>query len=210
MSFYENSFITNKNLFKHNLNASAHFIFNNNQAHNRGGAIFVEDLDYTIETITQEYDHYFFLGGLVIGNTLELKMDLFNNTAKVAGNEVYGGWIDCITSPAEFNITINDHYAVASTPLRICMCTNHSTPQNTTEKKVNIFPGQTFHIEAVAVGQRYGIVPSIVTAELLDSDGHLDQGKEVQHVGKECTILNYTVYSSQRNKGINLKLKLGG
>ena len=95
MSFYENSLITNKHFFKHNLNASAHFIFKNNQANNRGEAIFVEDLDF-IGTNSQEYDHYLFPHGPIIGDTLKSKIDLFNNTTKVSGNEVYGGWIDCM------------------------------------------------------------------------------------------------------------------
>ena len=50
------------------------------------------------------------------------------------------------------------------------MCTNHSYHQCINEKEVDIIPGQNLQIEAV--GQRYGIVPAVVTAELLDSDGH--------------------------------------
>ena len=134
----------------------------------------------------------------------KLKFDFFNNAAKVSGNEVYGGWIDCIYHVEFNNITSNNHYDVASNPFQVCMCTNHSFPQCITDIKFSIFPGQTFQIEAVAVGQRYGIVPSIVTAELLNSDGHLDQGQDVQSVGRECTTLYYTVYSSRKFETIQL------
>ena len=134
---------------------------------------------------------------------LKVKLDLFNNTAKASGNEVYGGWIDHLSN-AEFNITTNNRYAVSSNPVRICMCTNHSFPQCKIEKQFNIFPGQMFKIEAAAVGQRYGIVSPIVTAELLDSDGCLEQGQEVQSVGRECTILYYTVYSNRKFESIKL------
>ena len=85
-----------------------------------------------------------------------------------------------------FNITTDDYYAVCADPVRICMCTN-SLPDCINETTVSVFPGQKLKIGAVAVGQRYGIVPSIVTAELLDASGgnsHLGQGKDVQSVGR--------------------------
>ena len=152
-----------------------------------------------IENFDLEYYTFFFFEGYKF---FKLKFDLFNNTAKVSGNEVYGGWIDCISN-AEFNITINNYHAVTSNPLRICMCTQ-SSPDCITEKEFDIFPGQIFQIEAVAVGQRYGIVPSIVTAQLLDSNGNLGQGQDVQSVGRECTMLYYTVYSNQNFERIKL------
>ena len=166
------SFYKHSYIQKETVEALVQFIFSNNLAHRRGGTIFIED------------------------------MDLFNNTAKVAGNEVYGGWIDCI-SDAEFNITINNYHAVTSDPLRICMC-NHSAPECINEKEFDIFPGQMLQIEAVAVGQRYGIVSDIVTAQLLDSNGNLGQGQDVQSVGRECTVLYYTVYSNQNFESIKL------
>lgn len=120
----------------------------------------------------------------------------------MSGDEVYGGWIDRISN-ADFYITINNYHAVSSNPLRICMCI-HSSPDHITEKEVDIFPGQTFEIAAVAVGQRYGIVPGVVNAQLLDTKSKLEQGQEVQSVGRECTTLYYTVYSNQKFESIKL------
>ena len=45
--------------------------------------------------------------------------------------------------------------SAASDPTRVCLCTNSMLNKNETEKHVEVFPGQTFEIEAVAVGQRY-------------------------------------------------------
>ena len=74
-----------------------------------------------------------------------------------------------------------------------------------TWKEIDIFPGQMFKIEAVAVGQRYGIASSIVTAQLLDSNGsNLEQGQDMQSVGGEYTVLHYTVYSNQNFESIKL------
>ena len=197
MTSYKRSHIT---LGSKSSKAYAHFVFKNNLAHNRGGAIFVEDLDY-IESFGRVDAIYFVDDNVLADASFKVKFELFNNTAKTSGNEVYGGWIDRF-SDAEFNITVNNRYAVSSNPVRICMCSNQSFPQCKMEKEFNIFPGQMFQIEAAAVGQRYGIASSIVTAELLDSDGHLDQGQEVQSVGRECTVLYYTVYSNRKFENI--------
>ena len=200
MTFYKQAYIGKAlqiNKLAIDDKVSVHFIFNNNLAHKRRGAIFVEDTDY-IESFDNEYSFFFLIGT----DGFKLKFDLFNNTAKVSGNEVYGGWIDCIYD-AEFNITIDNYHAITSNPLRICMCT-HSIPECVIETEFDIFPGQMFQIEAVAVGQRYGIVPNIVTAQLLDSDGKLEQGQDVQSVGRECTMLYYTVYSNQNFERIKL------
>ena len=128
MTFYEWSYISS-----YSSNAYAHFVFNNNLAHNRGGAIFVEDLDY-IERFGRT-DTFCFK---IVNIGTKVKFDLFNNTAKTSGNEVYGGWIDGL-SYAEFNITINNRYAVSSNPLRICECMYHSSPQCKIEKELYIF-----------------------------------------------------------------------
>ena len=46
------------------------------------------------------------------------------------------------------------------------MCIS-SLPDCISEISVSIFPGERFEIKAAAVGQQYGIVPSIMTAQLL-------------------------------------------
>ena len=91
MTFYKQSYIENKiQINTHDDDqASAHFIFNNNLAHKRGGAIFIEDADYI-----ESFDHKYRLFFLTDDDDFKLKLDLFNNTAKASGNEVYGGWID--------------------------------------------------------------------------------------------------------------------
>ena len=72
---------------------------------------------------------------------------------------------------------------------------------------MKVFPGQTFEIEAVAVGQRMGIVPSIVFAQFNDEEGQLRQGQDVQNVGRKCTVLYFTIHSSKTFKKLNLKVQ---
>ena len=73
------------------------------------------------------------------------------------------------------------------------MCSKYILLYNITEHQVNVFPGETFDIEAVAVGQRMGIVPSTVNILESPDEGSLSTGQDVQSVGRQCTILYFTV-----------------
>ena len=71
---------------------AVNFIFYQNLAHKRNGAIFVEDRDYIL-SYDNNHDETPFLGR--IGHR---KFKFLNNTAKFSGNEIYGGWIDYINT----------------------------------------------------------------------------------------------------------------
>ena len=63
---------------------------------------------------------------------------------------------------------------------------------------ITTYPGFTFQVNATVIGQRYGIVPGVVHANIVDSYksailGNLEDSQTVQ---SECTPLNYTVFSS--------------
>ena len=48
---------------------------------------------------------------------------------------------------------------------------------------IEVFPGQTFEIEVVAVGQRFGVVPAIVRASFVNQDLHIiDELQRLQDV----------------------------
>ena len=81
----------------------------------------------------------------------------------------YGGLID--TAFKYLEIKVRDHYAVTSDSVRICMYINTEPNCNITQHFIEVFPGQTFEIEAVAVGQRLGINPGVVFAEITDENG---------------------------------------
>ena len=184
-----------------------HVIFCHNQARKRGGAIFVEDSDY-INSLTGAIETYFIQPHDVVVNYLPRIRFLFSsNSAEIAGDDMFGGWIDLCKFSYIGNKVIlvnvgvvwvfaqNYLHSVTSNPIRICICFNSIPLCNVTEYKVNkLFPGQTFEIEAVAVGQRMGTVPSIVLAQFNDKEGSLGNGQDVQSVGKECT--NCLLYTS--------------
>ena len=151
---------------------------------------------------------YFFRCGSWYCEKNTTKVLFRKNSAILAGNEIYGGWIDdlytCEADDVHWNPTDNDQHVVTSNPTRICMCVSSIPVGNITEHQIVTVPGQTIEIEAVAVGQRLGIVPSIVIATLSDSKGNLGEGQFVQSVGTQCTSLNYTVFSKRKHVMVNL------
>lgn len=65
----------------------------------------------------------------------------------------------------------NTHYpAVSSDPTRVCICINFVPECNITDYRPELFPGQLLKITVVAVGFRFGTVPSVVQAEYDHSD----------------------------------------
>lgn len=60
------------------------------------------------------------------------------------------------------------------------MCVESVPICNIIESQMQAFPGQQFEFEAVAVGQRMGIVSAIVIIEISDSKSSLDKGQNIQ------------------------------
>ena len=72
---------------------------------------------------------------------------------------------------------------------------------------MELFPGQTFVIKAVAVGQRYGITPATVQALFQSSlDSYLEETQYVQDVGTGCTNLTFTLRSSANTESMLLTI----
>ena len=113
------------------------------------------------------------------------------------GDDIYGGWIDAIKYDYLYwEVSENSSHSVASDPVRICICINLVPLCNVTkyENVIEVFPGEVFKLNVVAVGQRMGIVPAAVIAEISDGGGSLAKGQDVQSVvsivqcwNTECT-----------------------
>ena len=204
MAFYDRSHIMNSGAERNKTILN----FYKNHAM-RGGAIFVKDTDY-IDSVTHLPDMYFISRPIIQIPLTEpdhsshaINIDLSNNTATISGNDMYGGWIDSdfvaylgiITS--KLYDSGDHHNAIASDPTRICMCIN-SVPQcKITEHRVEVYPGQVFEIEAVAIGQRMGIVPAIVIIEPRDNEARLEKGQNIQSVNRNCSVVNIKVLSEK-------------
>ncbi len=79
---------------------------------------------------------------------------------------------------------------ISSPPNSLCVCDNGSFfCDNDALTRVDIFPGDTFYISVIAMGQRGGIAPATVYA--LSSLG-LAPNDQVHRVGKECAELEFS------------------
>ena len=92
--------------------------------------------------------------------------------------------------------------AVSSNPTRVCVCINEAPNCNVTLYNVTAYPGETFQIPIVAVGQRVGTVPFTVHSSFISvtssSPPQMKPLQRTQHVRKSCTRLFYTIASSQQ------------
>jgi len=139
-----------------------------------------------------------------------------NNSAGQGGNALYGkilgnyayikdGHTYVIKCSSLFkiitSITPNTLSQVASDPYRVCIC-NNSTPEcHMTSMAVDpIFPGQSFSISTVVVGEQRGTVAGSVFASFLPLNSiqpQLEAGEDTKGVTQpHCTELEYTIFST--------------
>ena len=143
-------------------------------ATNRGGGIYVEDDDY-FNPFSNYHEKF-----IAMSRTLHsARLTFMENRAVNGGNDLYGGWIDIeededdddddySIEKIKLDLPINDTHSVASKPTRICICINSTPMCNVTKHYMhNVFSGRRMTIHAVAVGQRQGLVPALVLANLL-------------------------------------------
>ena len=59
--------------------------------------------------------------------------------------------------------------------------------------ELDVYPGETFQVSVVAVGQRDGTVSSTVRSSIFFGD--IPDSQYLQQANSTCTKLNYTVFS---------------
>ena len=109
-----------------------------------------------------------------------------------------------------FNFTDKtpSHSLISSDPFRICFCSNESEPDFAVEQSIHtdVYPGQTFHVEAVAVGQYNGTTPGVVLARAVTSNttSILKEVHLAQESKRLCTRLEYSISSISEFEVIQL------
>ena len=190
-----------------------------------GGAICVSDSTYCTRVVQSRNKKCFVQlsrpGQNLSGSQLVLK----NNYADFGGNVLYGG--DCelnvvstYSSGEVFDMLIinndpdnNTTSKISSDPIKICPCEkNHQNcgglPQH--HAYLNpVFPGETFKISVVAVGQRNrGLSSTVRSTAITNSiDSHpanLLDYQYLQQTNNTCTELEYTVFSLSQEVTIKL------
>ena len=209
-------------------NSSVHF--ENNYAFQRGGAInHLDDPFYNCFLLSTLFEKTKLLIPCFyqIPSKTEPPVELVftNNTAGEAGDILYGGAIDhCLTYSIEgaelgydmFDLlsTITDNSttsSVSSDPFHVCPCINNQPDCSSLSIKRETYPGATFLISAVGVGQRNGTVPAVVRAKLgMTSQAKIDNFQKVQEIAQHCSILHYTIYPLASLEEVHLELYAEG
>ena len=180
----------------------------NNHA-NLGGAIYVYDANpYIYCTAVPKQKCFFQLPGQNLHRGLDVQIVFKNNSADTAGSVLYGGAIDnCTLNGLESNSSgevfdklfqyerDNTTSSISSDPFRICPCENNSPNCSQSSKTLTVYPGNSYQVSVVVVGQKEGIVPANVT---IVDECKLLCSQTVQSTSKTCTTLNYTVDPQQK------------
>ena len=184
--------------------------FINNHAQYFGGAIYIGGT----ESILPNTLCFFQVPLTSEGHEIHLHFE--NNTAIYGGTVVYGSSIDTniMTNGLScafffdtlFNLTNTglDPSVVSSDPIGVCFCTNDIPAEcsNKTNRKrsVTVYPGQTFNVSAITVGQRGGTVTGVIYAHVEHGNATVDSMQELQAVDSydDCKSLSYTVFTSAK------------
>ncbi len=203
-----------------------------NRANLQGGAIFVQDFNPLIYCFTGVILTYANQNCFIQLMELETffvedtgsHLYFEDNSAEEAGSVLFGGAIDSCTvisggqsfpDPEFFDtlVVISDGSApengeessksISSDPFTVCACSDDSeiTCDRSTLYR-QVFSGGTFTVSAVAVGQRRGVVPSVIQAN--NNTVNLGDLELTQRIPSECTELTYTVFGSPGNASVEL------
>ena len=145
------------------------------------------------------------------------EVNFANNSASVAGNSIYGGYLDeCVIMSLHVDLAdkstvilfrilnipwSNSLTEVSSSVYHLCFCKNGTPHCEINEWKTSAYPGQTFKIPAVAVGQMNGTVPAVALSEVdqnTEVTVMLDFQLDAQQLGTECGLLTYQLQSIEK------------
>ena len=108
----------------------------------------------------------------------------------------------------KFTDKTRSHSVISSEPFRICFCSVESEPDFAVEQSIqkDAYPGQIFHVEAVAVGQYNGTTPGVVLARAVTSNttSILREVHLAQESKRSCTRLQYSISSISEYEVIQL------
>ena len=195
-------------------------LFINNHATHAGGALMVYDESLLIV-------NFCFYGIDSNLQTKDVRLMFENNTADYAGDAIFGGSIqycmqlELVVSDIEgvriynwkhqqqnlsLDIQQEGLSVISSQPYRACLCENDMPNCSRAELTKHLYPGDTFTVSAVVVGQMNGTVPGVVYADFVDSrHSSLSSFQTYQGTERVCTTLRYTIYSNALLASLRLR-----
>ena len=213
------------------LEKNTRMLFTNNYAEHVGGAIFAQDLHKVC--FLQLASHNSKCSDLK--NNHQLSFVFTNNTAHNGGDAIYGGSLqyctagkckhgnhDSIPIVGAYIFIVNywnlvqydtGHHSnlslISSKPSRVCLCEDGQPDCLTVFANEAHYPGETFTISAVVVGQGFGAADGTVYAQFTNKDilrlEELQTSQQVKH--NSCSKLKYTIFSASKKEMMALSTR---
>ena len=178
---------------------TAHVNFQDNNAAEFGGAIYVED----VPSRNQCFFH--------IQNNQWLDLDTTplvfeKNAAGMRGSVLYGGLLnkcnftsDRYTNALElFNISIlqgnnGKGPSISSDPTQLCFCNRSKLNCTETTQSRSIYPGQQVEVAVVAIDQSHLPIPALIHSTVRSGNNLIMSETISYETGNNCTSRNYSV-----------------
>ena len=199
------------------LGPGANITFYNNSALEKGGAMYIEpSLSPFVFALHMRYE-FAELGCFYrlfdCGEGLNYNLHFMNNIALFGGDDIYGASFNVSscknpeeTVYPECKLTItgasSNLSSISSDPTRVCICDNNGQPKcENTYVALQVSSGETFSINTVPVSENFGTTSGTVFAyRSVGSNTIIPEIKPSNHISinsKECTRLNYSLYTNQ-------------
>ena len=205
------------------LGTTVHFL--NNNASMLGGAVLVDDtnpftvcfdsdrsstLDNSL-ALSQCFYQVHDLDSEFPLLQLNVSFEFKNNTAAVAGADLYGGSINnCEVTPALTSLSSSALFQmivqpeeqlldITSDALQVCRCNESNSPNcSQIPIEMNVYPGEQVRISAIALGQNQGPVPATILTQFSQGSNISFRTEVVGSVNTNtaCTDIEYTVLSA--------------
>ena len=162
-----------------------------------------------------------------VKNTFESSNKIIHmtgNTAGISGSSIFGGNLEncymvttnTILSPqtfwSTFNITEKDlrPSVVTSQPYKVCICNEYFSTDHSClfDHSIQVYPGQTFSVPAVGVGQYNYSSPSVIRATVVNGyNAQLREQQVTQDVKLLCKNLTYSLQTLEKCVTIQLSIE---
>ena len=199
----------------------ANVTFQNNRALEKGGAIFVDNLDLLLYAQNIPSYCFYVVANFFKGISKQI-IYFIDNRAKLGGDHVYGGILKstCISTDCQckmsyvifnnlfyFEPSLNSSLtlsALSGNPTRVCACDSSGQPQCAKlgyifQTGLKVYPGEKFNISVVIVGGDFGTTIGTVYAKFASTTNASSSSISLDSIDVNsitCTNLTYSILSS--------------
>ena len=208
-----------------NIHPLACMLFENNEANEYGGAIYVVDITGNntcppVLNLPSRNECFVYMISDEMCETGRINLTFQGNIAGKRGSVLYGGMLNkCNNSYLEenalhlFNSSIKDKgnatkvAAISSDPV-LCFCTEGGPHklECDEEKSINAFPGQKVNVSVIAVDQTDTTIQTAIHTNLISDEKHNSKVCEAFSQEREglCTNRSYTITSPNTTRKLLL------